>query len=155
MRKGWIEGIVFGLCALAAFGVLCGITACNISTDPNPHAPPIPDADAPIVMPPAESNVFISKPASDSDGNLVGVIPAQFTPENSLALALYYEAGIEVVASEHWTGPANGQRRNARFGQPGAWYGGPVRYALHLRDGQVRELRVPDCAVRWEREVTR
>jgi len=138
MRKGLIEGIVFGLCALAAFGVLCGITSCNISTDPSPHAPPTASnpefetPEEPVILHPSD---YLRIKNGQATGMMV-ILHMSWLKHDLIDKIIM--SNLDVLASNYasFSGDhANGERAHYRYPEPCAFYG-IITYQVILKDGR-------------------
>lgn len=91
---------------------------------------------------------FVFKPVSDSDGNLVVLLPAQFTNDVS-SLLLKDKDGNEIEEGNS-VGPTNGDRETYRFNKPGADYQKDLVVEVTLKDGTVKEYHIANPGERYD-----
>jgi hypothetical protein len=85
---------------------------------------------------------FLFKPESERDGNLVVLMPAEFT--GSITSLLLKDAnGNEVERGTH-SGATNGNRDTYRFTKPGAEYTGPLTVEMTLASGGTITYAIPN-----------
>jgi hypothetical protein len=90
---------------------------------------------------------FVYKPVSDSDGNLVVLLPAEFTGAIS---QLVLKEGDEVIAKGRFTSVANGGREHYRFSKPGKEYPDGLTVEATLEDGRKVTYAISDSSRRWD-----
>jgi len=107
-----------------------------------PVEPPVTPPDDPPgdVTPPAQTgdNSFLWKPVSDTDGNLVVILPANINASTVTVNGLSPSASI---------GRWNGNRQHFRYPKPGASYGVNVKV---VAVGTGRAWTVPNGGARWD-----
>lgn len=106
-----------------------------------PHLP-LPTSNQPPTSGLQGENVFLWKPASESDGNLVVLVPAALSGEPSGTLT------INDNISGRFTGIHNGNRNHYRFSRPGREYGENIPVVLS-RLGIRHEWIVPNGSSRY------
>lgn len=94
------------------------------------------------------SSGFVFKPVSDSDGNLVILLPTSFTGQVE-DIFLKDEEG-NVVEEGNAQGPTNGDRETFRFQNPGAEYPNNIIVELLLTDGSIVQYEILDPSERYE-----
>ena len=91
---------------------------------------------------------FLWKPVSESDGNLVVLLPGSLRG-NVSGCAIF--RGSSRVESGRFAGDThNGRRPHYRFSMPGAGYGRGLTVRATLRSGGSRSFSVPNGASRVE-----
>jgi hypothetical protein len=95
----------------------------------------------PTTPPVADSNTFLWKPASDNDGKLAVLLPANIDA-----------SAVTVNGERHarYTGRANGNRQHFRFNKPGSSYGANAKVVATLTAGGTKTWTVPNGGARWE-----
>lgn len=92
----------------------------------------------------APSEQFLWKPASESNGKLVILLPASM---NASSVSI---SGPNVNESGSGSGRANGQRQHFRFGKAGKDMQGPVSVNIQLQSGGTKTITVANPAERKE-----
>lgn len=104
---------------------------------------PVPSPNAPGLVEAADrqgTQALLWKPASDSDGNLVVLLPAMF---NGII-----DGGVTVNGDKgRFTSVANGNRSHFRFGKPGAAYGANAQVKWSS-NGKAYTVTIPNGAAR-------
>jgi len=88
---------------------------------------------------------FVWKPVSESDGNLVVLLPPAYAGKVS---ACDVVRGGTVVERGRFVGNTNGNRPTYRYRQPGAGYGSNVTVIARLSDGTTRTWSIPSGGAR-------
>ena len=91
---------------------------------------------------------FLFKPRSESDGDLVILLPPALAGRVE-GLRLLGPEG-DVVAEGRYTSTANGGRPHFRFDRPGSDFPGPLVVEARLEDGTVRTWSIDDPSQRHE-----
>ncbi len=95
---------------------------------------------------------FLFKPESDSNGNLVVLLPAQLAGK-VIDVVLKDEAGTELDKGVS-TGMANpdavGDREHFRFSKPGASYGQNLTVEVAMQDGSIKTYKIPNPSERYD-----
>ncbi len=82
-----------------------------------------------------EGGGFLWKPISESDGNLVILLPSQYT---GVATGCHVaNAAGDLIETGHYTGDGNGNRQHYRFGQPGSAYGTDLYVVAYTPTGNI------------------
>ena len=89
---------------------------------------------------------FIWKPMSESDGNLVILLPQNFT-DNVAGVSVYGPDG-EMLEEGRATGVANGGREHFRFSQPGENFPAGSEVVIRLSDGTTQKIVISDPSSR-------
>lgn len=92
----------------------------------------------------APSDTFLWKPASESNGKLVILLPA------SIEASSVSISGPNVNETGSGSGRANGQRQHFRFGKSGKDMQGPVSVNITLANGGTKTITVANPAERME-----
>lgn len=92
----------------------------------------------------APSDTFLWKPASESNGKLVILLPA------SVEASGVSISGPNVNETGSGSGRANGQRQHFRFGKSGKDMQGPVTVNITLASGGTKSITVKNPAERME-----
>ena len=119
----------------------------------------IPKTDIPVKEEKTKSSepanpYFLWKPTSDSNKNLVILLPAGLSNKAEM-VALYKvtKAGkMTLVEKGKFSGIANGERAHFRFQKPGNRYPDGLEVHITLRDGTVLKEKIIDTAKRSERK---
>lgn len=91
---------------------------------------------------------FLFKPASDSDGRLVVLLPESLSVQ-VVELALYDSEGNE-IESGRYAGNANGERDHYRFSKGGDQYPKDIKVVAALSDGTSVTYTIPNPAERYD-----
>jgi hypothetical protein len=95
------------------------------------------------------SGGFLWKPVSESNGNLVVLLPSQYRGRVSQTAIL--GVGGQVIEVGRFAGDThNGNRPHYRFSMPGAGFGNNITVAARFTDGSVRTWRIPRGGSRFE-----
>ena len=92
---------------------------------------------------------FLWKPSSDSDGNLVILLPAGMTGQVA-DLEVLSPDGKTVLAKGKYTGAGNGMREHYRFGKPGASFPPGSIVKVTMSNGTQKEIKIPNPGSRME-----
>lgn len=96
----------------------------------------------------APSETFLWKPKSESDGNLVILLPSS---ESARSVTISGPNVNQTVNKGGRNGSrANGQREHFRFGQPGASMQGPVQVTVVGGNGQTKTMNIANPSQRNE-----
>ena len=87
------------------------------------------------------SGGFVWKPVSDSNGNLVVLLPSSYAGK---VRSCDVVKGGSVVERGNFVGNTNGNRPTFRFGQPGAGYGTNLTVVARMSDGSTRTWSIPN-----------
>jgi hypothetical protein len=90
---------------------------------------------------------FLWKPSSDSDGNLVILLPAGMTGQVA-ELEVMSPDGKTVLAKGKYTGAGNGMREHYRFGKPGASFH-QAQLQVTMTNGTQKEIKIRIRAAVW------
>ena len=91
---------------------------------------------------------FVYKPVSESDGNLVILLPEDMTGEaQSVTLR---DANGKVLETGDAKGAANGNREHFRFDKPGGDYPGPLTVEVKLDDGSIKTVEIAAPGKRYD-----
>ncbi len=96
------------------------------------------------------SNQFLWKPQSESNGNLVVLLPANMSG-NVKSLEVLSPDGSTVLASGQQAGIANGGREHFRFNKPGASFPDGALVKIQMKDGSSKTVKIGDSAGRNEK----
>lgn len=115
-------------------------------------APPLSLDAAPVVTPQGTRvdgpDGFLFKPTSDSDGNLVVLVPPKYAHRvQSLQIV---DISGNVVADGQSEGYGNGGREHFRFNRPGRKLPPNVTVELRLDDGSRVAYQIPDPSRRFD-----
>ena len=91
---------------------------------------------------------FLFKPASESDGNAVVLVPEELTGQ--VAEVVIRDSQGNVLDVGRFTGSANGGRDHFRFDRPGAAFPEDVSVELRLTNGQTRSVPIDNPALRYD-----
>lgn len=91
---------------------------------------------------------FLYKPVSESDGNLVILLPKEMAMQ-VVGLILKDEEG-ETVATGRSAGYHNGGREHFRFNKPGKKYPDNLTVEVQMKDGSAVTYTVPDSSLRYD-----
>jgi len=91
---------------------------------------------------------FLFKPVSESNGNLVVLLPANLTHMIEKVL-LKDEDGNEIETG-NMSGIHNGGREHFRFSKPGAKYASGLSVEVRLKDGTSMVYEIPDPSKRYD-----
>ena len=89
---------------------------------------------------------FLWKPESESDGNLVILLPQTFTG-NVEGVSVYGPDGQQLEEGRA-SGVANGGREHFRFSKPGGSYPAGTQVVVTLSDGTIQRIEIGDTARR-------
>ena len=103
--------------------------AASDNNDSTPAAAPAPTAAKTSTASSSGGGGFLWKPVSDSNGNLVVLLPSQYNGKVS-SVSVNGEKGS-------FSGIANGNRSHWRFSKPGAAYGSNARVVAATSGGNV------------------
>lgn len=96
---------------------------------------------------------FLWKPRSESNGNLVVLLPEDM--RGQVAAAGLYNDDVAsqgtLIEPGRFAGDThNGNRPHFRFNESGATYGGDIWLIAELSDGSRRAWHIPNGASRWD-----
>jgi hypothetical protein len=91
---------------------------------------------------------FLYKPVSESNGNLVILLPAYMQGEVTSVELLDSEGNS--IESGDSSGPYEDGRPLFRFNDAGSGYPDNMTVQVQLASGEVKEYTIPDSAKRWE-----
>jgi hypothetical protein len=91
---------------------------------------------------------FLWKPVSESSGDLVVLIPSQYT--GSISTVFIARSNGTVVEQGSYGGVHNGGRVHFRFSQSGSYYGSGIYVVADLEDGTTVNWYIPDGGSRTE-----
>ncbi len=94
------------------------------------------------------ANGFLFKPESDSNGNLVVLLPEVMTG-NVLGISLKGE-NDEVLEEGAYGGVGNGEREHFRFSQPGGNYPANLIVEVAMKDGSTKTYEIADPSQRYD-----
>ena len=98
--------------------------------------------------PSVPSNTLLWKPQSESDGNLVVLLPSSMS--NIQSVKVLDPSSGQVLAEGRYSGRANGQRAHFRFSQSGGEF--PAGAILEVVSSQgVQRIPVQETGARFER----
>ncbi len=89
---------------------------------------------------------FLWKPISDSNGNLVVLMPSEISSE--VESVVIKDKNGNVLESGKFSAIANGGRAHFRFSKPGSAYGQSVTVEAKLKNGRVCQFQVGDTSKR-------
>ena len=96
----------------------------------------------------AQLGGFIWKPKSDSNGNLVILLPPELSAQESQVSVVSPEG--KTLASGKMGGIGNGNRRHFRFDRPGSSFPDGSTVVVKLADGTVKTVKIANTAERKE-----
>jgi hypothetical protein len=91
---------------------------------------------------------FLFKPVSESNGNLVILLPSHLQGDVS-GISLIDSTGM-IIENGQSRGPYEDGRPLFRFDRPGGGYPDNLTVQVRLESGGVKEYTIPDSAKRWE-----
>lgn len=144
--SAFVLGLLFVLIALIFTGcdLASNIANDNSTNDSHNTAAGATDADGNPIE--GADNSFVWKPVSESDGNLVVLLPASLAGQVE---GLTISGSFGSVAGSGGE-LSNGNRPTYRFPQPGSAYGQNITVQAPLKSGGVRTWTVPDGGSRVE-----
>ena len=125
----------------------------RLTPTPEPPAPPAADNPSPAPapdnggLPAGSSNTFLWKPVSESNGNLVILLPAIYrgrVQSTTISGSFGSETG------RFHTDTHNGFRPHFRFSRPGAAYGSNITVQALYDGNKIESWVVPNGASRYE-----
>jgi len=96
-------------------------------------------------------NVFLWKPNSESDGNLVILLPNAF---RGRVQTCSITGGFGTEEGNFTTDSHNGNRPHYRFSRPGAAYGNDINVQIVYDGNEIKSWRVPNGASRYEQSYS-
>jgi hypothetical protein len=94
------------------------------------------------------SGGFLWKPASESNGDLVVLIPSQYT--GSISTVFIAQPNGTVVEVGSYRGNYNGNRAHYWFSHPGSYYGSGIYVVADLEDGTTVNWYIANGGSRTE-----
>ncbi len=94
------------------------------------------------------SGGFLFKPESDNTGNLVVLLPSQFS--NNVQSCSLTNAKGKVLEEGTASGIANGDREHFRFSRPGSDYPSGLYVEVKLRNGEALRYQISDPSQRYD-----
>ncbi len=91
---------------------------------------------------------FLFKPISESNGNLVVLMPHRLKEQIESVLLRDLD-GNEIETGKS-TGYANGDREHFRFSKPGGEYGSDITVEAKFKDGSVEQFSIPNPSERYD-----
>lgn len=117
-----------------------------IEQEAAPAAPPALELGA--QLPPTGG--FLWKPTSDKNGDLVILLPKQYTGKVKQVRVLNAE-GTKALAKGKFSGVANGDREHYRFTKSGSAYPDGAIVLIEMESGALRHFKIKDTGKRTER----
>ena len=91
---------------------------------------------------------FLYKPVSESDGNLVILLPKEMAMQ--VADLILKDQEGETVATGRSAGYHNGGREHFRFNKPGTKYPDNLTVEVQMKDGSAVSYTIPDSSMRYD-----
>lgn len=91
---------------------------------------------------------FLFKPVSESNGNLVILLPSHMQ-EEAASVYLVDQSGNQIEKGQSY-GPYDDGRPLFRFDSPGKSYPENLTVQIHMDTGELKEYTIPDPEMRWE-----
>jgi len=99
------------------------------------------------------ANGFLWKPKSESNGNLVVLLPTQYRGQvESVGIHRTNSTSTDTLIEAGWFAgdTHNGARPHFRFADSGGSYGADIWLIAKLADGQALSYNIPNGAARWD-----
>lgn len=97
------------------------------------------------------SNTFLWKPASDKNGKLAILLPANMAGQASSVKVLSPD-GRTTLATGSYAGVGNGSRTHFRFDKPGSAFPNGSVVQITMKDGSTQNIQVANTAARLEKK---
>lgn len=91
---------------------------------------------------------FLFKPVSESDGNLVVLLPTKF--KGDVESVILRDMEDREIDRGREAGYHNGDRQHFRFSKPGADYGSNVSLEIKFLDGSIQRYDIPNPSERYD-----